>query len=92
MTIKTIPLLPLRDIVVLPHMIAPLFVGRKQSVNALNNVMSGDKKFFTFKKIQVDNPSAENLYSYGTVAKVQLLKLPDGTLKVLVKDCSELKS
>lgn len=88
MTIKTIPLLPLRDIVVLPHMIAPLFVGRKQSVNALNTIMSGDKKIFLLsqKNSEVDNPSEENLYSYGTVAKVlQLLKLPDGTLKVLVE-------
>ena len=76
MTIKTIPLLPLRDIVVLPHMIAPLFVGRKQSVNALNTIMSGDKKIFLLsqKNSEVDNPSEENLYSYGTVAKVlQLL-------------------
>ena len=76
MSPNNMPLLPLRDIVVLPHMIAPLFVGRKQSVNALNNVMSGDKKIFLLsqKNSEVDNPSAENLYSYGTVAKVlQLL-------------------
>ncbi len=83
-----IPLLPLRDIVVFPHLIAPLFVGRKQSVNALNNVMTTDKKIFLLsqKSSDIDNPSEKNLYSYGTVAKVlQLLKLPDGTLKVLVE-------
>tara|TARA_B100000989_G_scaffold12974_1_gene8811 strand:- start:460 stop:2826 length:2367 start_codon:yes stop_codon:yes gene_type:complete len=83
-----IPVLPLRDIVVFPNMVAPLFVGREQSVNALNNVMSGDKKIFLLsqKNSKIDNPNKENLYSYGTVAKViQLLKLPDGTLKVLVE-------
>ena len=83
-----IPVLPLRDIVVFPHMVAPLFVGRKQSVNALNNVMSGDKKIFLLsqKNSDIDNPTKDNLYNYGTVAKVlQLLKLPDGTLKVLVE-------
>ena len=82
------PLLPLRDIVVFPSMVAPLFVGRKQSVNALNSVMTGDKKIFLLsqRSSDVDNPNEENLYSYGTVAKVlQLLKLPDGTLKVLVE-------
>ena len=87
--IKTIlPVLPLRDIVVFPHMVAPLFVGRKQSVNALNAVMVGDKKIFLLsqKNSEIDNPSEKNLYSYGTVGKVlQLLKLPDGTLKVLVE-------
>ena len=85
---NTIPVLPLRDIVVFPNMVAPLFVGRDQSVNALNNVMSGDKKIFLVsqKNSKIDNPNKENLYSFGTVAKViQLLKLPDGTLKVLVE-------
>ena len=80
-----IPVLPLRDIVVFPHMVAPLFVGRKQSINALNAVMAGDKKIFLIsqKNSEVDNPSAKDLYSCGTIAKVlQLLKLPDGTLKV----------
>ena len=83
-----LPVLPLRDIVVFPHMVAPLFVGRKQSVNALNSVMVGEKKIFLLsqKNSEIDNPSADNLYSYGTVAKIlQLLKLPDGTLKVLVE-------
>ena len=93
--IKTIlPILPLRDIVVFPNMVAPLFVGRKQSVNALNTVMSGDKKIFllTQKNSDVDNPVEDNLYRYGTVAKViQLLKLPDGTLKVLVEGLYKAK-
>ena len=82
------PVLPLRDIVVFPHLVAPLFVGRKQSVNALNNVMSSDKKIFLLsqKSSEIDKPNQKNLYKYGTVAKVlQLLKLPDGTLKVLVE-------
>jgi len=85
---KAIPVLPLRDIVVFPHMVAPLFVGRKQSVNALNNAMIKDKKIFLIaqKNSEVDNPNEENLYKMGTMAKVlQLLKLPDGTIKVLVE-------
>jgi len=88
MNIKSIPVLPLRDIVVFPGMVAPLFVGRKQSVNALNNVMTGDKKIFllTQKDSEVENPKIDNLYKCGTIAKIlQLLKLPDGTIKVLVE-------
>ncbi len=84
----TLPVLPLRDIVVFPNMVAPLFVGRKQSVNSLNNVMTGDKKILLIsqKSSEIDNPNKENLYNVGTVAKIiQLLKLPDGTLKVLVE-------
>ena len=82
------PVLPLRDIVVFPHMVAPLFVGRKSSVNALNKVMDKDKKIIllTQKDSEVDNPGSEHLYKVGTLAKVlQLLKLPDGTIKVLVE-------
>ena len=62
---NTVPVLPLRDIVVFPNMIAPLFVGREQSVNALNHVMTGDKKIFLLsqKNSKVDNPNKENLYS-----------------------------
>ena len=89
-----LPVLPLRDIVVFPNMVAPLFVGREQSVNALNHVMTGDKKIFLLsqKDSKVDNPDKENLYSFGTVAKViQLLKLPDGTLKVLVEGLQRAK-
>ena len=88
MNIKSIPVLPLRDIVVFPGMVAPLFVGRKQSVNALNHVMIGDKKIFLLaqKNSEVENPNKEDLYRCGTIAKIlQLLKLPDGTIKVLVE-------
>ncbi len=91
---NSIPVLPLRDIVVFPNMVAPLFVGREQSVKALNSVMTGDKKIFLLsqKNSKVDNPDKENLYSFGTVAKIiQLLKLPDGTLKVLVEGISRAK-
>ena len=91
---KTLPVLPLRDIVVFPGMVAPLFVGRKQSVNALNHVMTSDKKIFLLaqKDSEIDNPSIDNLYKWGTVAKVlQLLKLPDGTIKVLVEGIERAK-
>ena len=85
---QQIPVLPLRDIVVFPHMVAPLFVGRQPSVKALNNVMTKDKKILliTQKNSEVESPKPENLYKCGTLAKVlQLLKLPDGTIKVLVE-------
>ncbi len=88
MNSNSIPVLPLRDIVVFPHMVAPLFVGRKPSVNALNNVMIKDKKILLVTQInpEVDSPNSEHLYKVGTLAKVlQLLKLPDGTIKVLVE-------
>ena len=91
---KNIPILPLRDIVVFPHMVAPLFVGRKFSINALNNAMTTDKKILliTQKKSELDNPTPDNLYSFGTLAKVlQLLKLPDGTIKVLVEGLERAK-
>ena len=91
---NNIPVLPLRDIVVFPNMVAPLFVGREQSVNALNHVMTSDKKIFLLsqKNSKIDNPNEDNLYSYGTIAKViQLLKLPDGTLKVLVEGIQRAK-
>ena len=84
----SIPVLPLRDIVIFPHMVAPLFVGRKLSVNALNHVMTNDKfiLLITQKNSEVDNPSPKDLYTFGTVGKIlQLLKLPDGTIKVLVE-------
>ena len=91
---KSIPVLPLRDIVVFPHLIAPLFVGRKQSVHALNHVMTKDKKIFLLaqKNSEIDNPNQSDLYELGTVAKVlQLLKLPDGTIKVLVEGIERAK-
>jgi len=85
---KTLPLLPLRDIVVFPHMIAPLFVGREKSVRALGEVMRADKQILlaTQKDAADDNPEPEEVYTSGVVASVlQLLKLPDGTMKVLVE-------
>ncbi|MBO6577496.1 MAG: endopeptidase La [Thalassospira sp.] len=82
------PVLPLRDIVVFPHMIVPLFVGREKSVRALEDVMREDKQILlvTQKDAGLDDPAVEDLYEIGTVATVlQLLKLPDGTVKVLVE-------
>ena len=82
------PVLPLRDIVVFPHMIVPLFVGREKSVRALEDVMQDDKHILllTQKNASQDDPAREDLYTLGTVGTVlQLLKLPDGTVKVLVE-------
>ena len=84
----SIPLLPLRDIVVFPGMITPLFVGRDKSIKALESVMDKDKKIFlvTQKNPQDDSPSTNDIYTTGCVGKVvQLLKLPDGTVKVLIE-------
>jgi len=83
-----LPLLPLRDIVVFPHMVAPLFVGRTKSVNALADAMNKDKSVFlaTQKNAGVDNPTENDISQIGTVGKVlQLLRLPDGTVKALVE-------
>jgi ATP-dependent Lon protease len=87
MTIK-LPLLPLRDIVVFPHMIVPLFVGRDKSVAALEAAMSGDKEIFLVAQLDPgqDDPGRDDLYDIGVSATVlQLLKLPDGTVRVLVE-------
>ncbi len=84
----TLPVLPLRDIVVFPQMIVPLFVGREKSVRALEAVMAGDKQVFLVsqKNPGDEDPAADDLYDVGTLATVlQLLKLPDGTVKVLVE-------
>jgi len=89
-----LPLLPLRDIVVFPHMIVPLFVGREKSIAALEEVMNSDRQIllFTQKNAGDDDPSPESLYDIGTVASVlQLLKLPDGTVKVLVEGVSRAR-
>ncbi|MBV1837341.1 endopeptidase La [Acetobacter estunensis] len=93
--VKTLPetpgrvaVLPLRDIVVFPHMIVPLFVGREKSVRALEAVTSEDKQILlvTQKDATVDDPAADDIYRFGTVSTIlQLLKLPDGTVKVLVE-------
>src|SRR5512138_634523 len=82
------PVLPLRDIVVFPHMIVPLFVGREKSIRALEEVMKNDALILlaTQKNASDDDPSPESIYEVGTLASVlQLLKLPDGTVKVLVE-------
>ncbi len=82
------PVLPLRDIVVFPHMIVPLFVGREKSVRALEDVMKDDKQILLVaqKNAAQDDPGADDIYRVGTVSTVlQLLKLPDGTVKVLVE-------
>ncbi|HJO77216.1 MAG TPA: endopeptidase La [Pelagibacteraceae bacterium] len=88
------PLLPLRDIVVFPGMIVPLFVGRDKSIKALNEVMKTNKKIILVaqKNAETDEPSAEDLYSVGCESKVlQLLKLPDGTVKVLIEGIDRVK-
>src|SRR6201991_1160934 len=82
------PVLPLRDIVVFPHMIVPLFVGREKSVRALEDVMKDDKQILlvTQKNASQDDPTPADIFSVGTIGTVlQLLKLPDGTVKVLVE-------
>ena len=83
-----LPVLPLRDIVVFPHMIVPLFVGREKSVRALEDVMRDDKQILLVaqKNAAQDDPSTSDIYTVGTIGTVlQLLKLPDGTVKVLVE-------
>ena len=85
---EVLPLLPLRDIVVFPHMVAPLFVGRSKSVNALTDAMNHDKRVFLATQIKagIDNPGEKDISHVGTIASVlQLLKLPDGTVKALIE-------
>ena len=91
---QSYPVLPLRDIVVFPHMIVPLFVGREKSVKALEEVMKDDKQILLSSQIDpsVDEPTADGIYRVGVLANVlQLLKLPDGTVKVLVEGRSRVK-
>ena len=88
------PLLPLRDIVIFPSMVVPLFVGREKSIKALQEVMKSDKSIVlvTQKNSEEDDPSSKDLYQYGCLSKVlQLLKLPDGTVKVLVEGEKRIK-
>jgi ATP-dependent Lon protease len=85
---KLIPVLPLRDVVVYPHMVIPLFVGREKSILALDNAMRDSKQVLLVaqKEAEVDDPGFDDLYSVGTLSNIlQLLKLPDGTVKVLVE-------
>ena len=80
---QTLPVLPLRDIVVFPHMVVPLFVGRDKSVKALEEVMGKNKKIMliTQKNASTDDPKKDDLFELGTIANVlQLLKLPDGAV------------
>ena len=84
----SLPVLPLRDIVVFPHMIVPLFVGREKSIKALEAVMAENKQIIlvTQTEADIEDPNAKVLYTTGTVGSVlQLLKLPDGAVKVLVE-------
>ena len=88
------PVLPLRDIVVFPHMIVPLFVGREKSIKALEDVMNDDKQILltTQKNAADDDPGKNDVFSFGTIGTVlQLLKLPDGTVKVLVEGAYRAK-
>lgn len=83
-----LPVLPLRDIVVFPHMVVPLFVGREKSINALEDVMKNEKRIFllTQKDSKADDPSTSEMHEEGCIATIlQLLKLPDGTVRVLVE-------
>lgn len=89
-----LPVLPLRDVVVFPHMVIPLFVGRDKSMHALEQAMEADKRILLLaqKSAETDDPHAADLYQVGTLAQVlQLLKLPDGTIKVLVEGLSRVQ-
>jgi|TARA_B110000438_G_scaffold298055_1_gene345525 ATP-dependent Lon protease len=91
---KTIPLLPLRDVVIFPSVVTPLFVGREKSIEALQSAMSGDKQIMLVaqKNAHEDEPSFEDIYKIGTLSTIlQLIKLPDGTLKVLVEGNARAK-
>ena len=90
----SLPLLPLRDIVVFPSMVIPLFVGRDKSISALNEVMKKDKKIIlvTQKNSEIDDPKKTDIFMYGCEGSIlQLLKLPDGTVKVLVEGVKRVK-
>jgi ATP-dependent Lon protease len=93
-TSPALPVLPLRDVVVYPHMVIPLFVGREKSIRALDLAMEGEKRILLVaqKSPDIDDPGAGDLYEVGSVAQVlQLLKLPDGTIKVLVEGVARMQ-
>jgi ATP-dependent Lon protease len=93
-TPKIVPLIPLRDIIVFPHMVVPLFVGREKSINALEEAMSNDKSVVLTaqKNAKINNVTESELYKVGTISNIiQLLKLPDGTVKVLVEGVKRVK-
>ena len=89
-----IPVLPLRDVVVYPHMVIPLFVGREKSINALDTAMQEDKKILLVaqKNAEIDDPAIEDIHEIGTLSTIlQLLKQPDGTVKVLVEGAERVR-
>jgi ATP-dependent Lon protease len=89
-SVVELPLLPLRDVVVYPHMVLPLFVGREKSIQALEDAMTNDKQVLLVAQRNAadDDPGVDDIYQVGTVSNIlQLLKLPDGTIKVLVEGC-----
>jgi len=91
---NAIPVLPLRDVVVYPHMVIPLFVGREKSINALDTAMQEDKKILLVaqKNAEIDDPDIEDIHEIGTLSTIlQLLKLPDGTVKVLVEGAERVR-
>ncbi len=85
---ENLPLLPLRDVVIFPSVVTPLFVGREKSIVALQASMAADKQIMLVaqKEAQNDDPTKEDIYEVGTIATIlQMIKLPDGTMKVLVE-------
>src|ERR1700761_7958816 len=91
--LDALPVLPLRDVVVYPHMVIPLFVGRDKSMRALERAMEGERQILLVaqKSPDIDDPEIDDLHQIGTLAGVlQLLKLPDGTVKVLVEGQSRV--
>ncbi|OUU79865.1 MAG: endopeptidase La [Gammaproteobacteria bacterium TMED78] len=91
---KSLPLLPLRDVVVFPHMVMPLFVGREKSISAIEKAMLTNKEVFLVaqKNADIDYPAKDDFYHFGTIASIlQVLKLPDGTIKVLVEGSSRAR-
>ena len=91
----SIPVLPLRDVVVYPHMVIPLFVGREKSIRCLEAAMEKDKSVLLVvqKDASTDEPQIDDIYQVGTLANIlQLLKLPDGTVKVLVEGANVFSS
>jgi len=86
--VSVVPVLPIRDVVVFPHMVLPLFIGRQKTMRAVQTVMRGDKKIVlvTQRDSKIDDPKPKDLFEVGTIASIlQMLKLPDGTIKVLVE-------
>jgi ATP-dependent Lon protease len=91
---NAVPVLPLRDVVVYPHMVIPLFVGREKSINALDTAMQDDKKILLVaqKNAEIDDPAVDDIHKIGTLSTIlQLLKLPDGTVKVLVEGAERVR-